>query len=415
MNKIALQRGGKCLSSAYLHSQKKLTFQCSNDHVWQATPNKIQQGRWCPECRKTPLKEILKIIEANNWEVKYDQYVGLKTQLKLKCNKGHAWSTTAANIKYGQGCPFCSSNRLCNEVFEKISKRWGGRVLSKFKSSHDVMRFLCANNHEFESLAKHVKRGSWCPHCKNKGESICRAIFEFVFQRKFTKVRPPWLVSPDGHKLELDGYCEELLLAFEHQGSQHDSADHFFNQNNLAAHDLHKIEVCKDRGITLIHVPSVYEVLGLSNAIPFITGLIEENTGVVSDKFSLDALNISPSDLDYINSIARERGGHCLSKSFLGMHRKHSFKCGNGHEWGATPTNIKRGAWCPFCYNKKTIRVIRQHIANMPVECFSKEYINSKTKLSWRCMICNGEWQRSWRNMLRTPRCLHCKNVVFYA
>ena len=42
-----------------------------------------------------------------------------------------------------------------------------------------------------------------------------------MFGAKFPKLRPDWLVGPNGKRLELDGYCKEFCLAFEHHGEQH--------------------------------------------------------------------------------------------------------------------------------------------------------------------------------------------------
>ena len=43
-------RGGKCLSKKYINTKSKLKFECSEVHVWEATPNAVQGGTWCPKC-----------------------------------------------------------------------------------------------------------------------------------------------------------------------------------------------------------------------------------------------------------------------------------------------------------------------------------------------------------------------------
>lgn len=51
MKILAAQRGGLCLSEEYVNAHTKLTWRCSEGHIWEAKPNNIQQGKWCPECR----------------------------------------------------------------------------------------------------------------------------------------------------------------------------------------------------------------------------------------------------------------------------------------------------------------------------------------------------------------------------
>ena len=50
MGRIASEKGGKCLSPAYINASTKLRWECSEGHVWEATPNSIMRGRWCPQC-----------------------------------------------------------------------------------------------------------------------------------------------------------------------------------------------------------------------------------------------------------------------------------------------------------------------------------------------------------------------------
>jgi hypothetical protein len=47
---IANKRGGKLLSKKYINSAVHLAWQCGKGHRWNAVPNSIKQGRWCPYC-----------------------------------------------------------------------------------------------------------------------------------------------------------------------------------------------------------------------------------------------------------------------------------------------------------------------------------------------------------------------------
>lgn len=64
MNQVAQQRGGKCLSTEFHNSKSKLQWQCSENHVWEATPtNVINKNSWCPYCagvRMTPERKVLR-------------------------------------------------------------------------------------------------------------------------------------------------------------------------------------------------------------------------------------------------------------------------------------------------------------------------------------------------------------------
>jgi len=50
MQGIAKKRGGKCVSKRYKDAKTKLKWECKCGNVWDATPQKIKQGRWCPVC-----------------------------------------------------------------------------------------------------------------------------------------------------------------------------------------------------------------------------------------------------------------------------------------------------------------------------------------------------------------------------
>jgi len=52
MQKLAKERGGKCLSKKYINNRTKLEWECEKGHIWKATLGTIKRGSWCPICSK---------------------------------------------------------------------------------------------------------------------------------------------------------------------------------------------------------------------------------------------------------------------------------------------------------------------------------------------------------------------------
>lgn len=95
---------------------------------------------------------------------------------------------------------------------------------------------------------------------QSKGEKLCRQILEHHYGKPFPTVRPDFLKNPEtGQNLELDGYNEELAIAFEYNGSQHTNFPSvFFKDYNdykkYVEHDLMKRNICQQLGIYLITI-----------------------------------------------------------------------------------------------------------------------------------------------------------------
>lgn len=324
---IAKQKEGSCLSqlSDYKNGRSKLKFKCKEPlhEVWETTGFSIRiMGNWCPRCgrvisetkhKNAPvrLEEMKQTAIARQGICLSDIYVKAKNKLKFKCHN----------------------------------------------ASHKI----------FEMTYQVVSAGQWCPECSSgRGERLVRTCFEQLFGKPFSKVKPEWLINDEGNRLELDGYNEELSLAFEHNGLQHVNARPYFSSADklvkIQKHDRIKNLLSSMNKIKLITIPEVPTQLSLNKLKKFVLESCKAN--------GIDVL-FPDKDIDYniayygdfedsladLVNLAKERDGELLSKVFLGVKIPLKWKCLKCDTiWMATPHMIKQRTWCPTCGKTKRKR-----------------------------------------------------------
>jgi hypothetical protein len=113
MRLFAKKHGGKCLSTVYKSSRSKLLWECDKGHQWQAIPSSILFGRWCPTCRSTKLtiEQMHELAKERNGKCLSVKYVNASKKLLWECSEGHQWEAAPKHIKEGRWCPFCGRRR----------------------------------------------------------------------------------------------------------------------------------------------------------------------------------------------------------------------------------------------------------------------------------------------------------------
>ena len=129
MLQIASERGGRCLSSSYTNNSTKLKWECSEGHQWRATGGSIKFGSWCSICSgnapKT-LSDMQELAEKRGGKCISKQIVNVMTHLKWECSNGHQWEATPNCIHKGRWCPECNSKKnvaecKCREIIEELT------------------------------------------------------------------------------------------------------------------------------------------------------------------------------------------------------------------------------------------------------------------------------------------------------
>jgi hypothetical protein len=191
-----------------------------------------------------------------------------------------------------------------------------------------------------------------------------RAHFEAMFGAEFPTKNPAWLKNPKtGYPLELDGFCEPLRVAFEHDGPQHHGRPIHSGQTaayfrDLRARDLLKDQLCARSGVTLIRIPSLVDTLPIDQLR---SRIIEEcKTRQIAVPFPDAEVALS----DTAESITlwqqciaavRAKGGKLLSPQYLGSQEPLLIECAGGHQFTMKPQHLKdqQFRWCRQCYRQR--------------------------------------------------------------
>ena len=261
----AASLGGRCLATTYEGLRVPVLWQCHEGHTWRARPDDVlNKNNWCPVCAGKALVGLRRLQEHaahRGGKCMAKKYVNAKSKVDWKCEHGHTWRATPHNVLHrGSWCPECMKIGLPR--LQARAAGLGGKCLARsYKNKAEKLLWECKEGHRWDASAHSVlNRKSWCPKCAASSwrtEAEIRSILETIFHpHVFPSSYPSFLQG-----LQLDGYCPELVLAFEYQGEQHYDPENYFHFGDTASfhaqqgRDARKVELCKDAGVRLLIIP----------------------------------------------------------------------------------------------------------------------------------------------------------------
>ena len=436
---LATLKGGKIINERYTNSRKKYKFECKNGHTFKRYPYEIKKGYWCKQCFKNKkLKEMQKIARKKNGKLISTEYVNALTPLIWECNKcflegrPFRWSARPADIKKGNWCPKCAGKLKysINDMKKFATSKKGYCLSSEYKNMKSPLWWKCGEcgNEWLSTPTSVIHQGTWCPRCGRLGisERVCRKFFEILFNKKFpTTTSLKWLVNENGYKMHLDGYDDELRIAFEYNGIQHYIYNkHFYKTKEefeqRIRDDRRKKELCNQNNIVLIIIPYYVSFDEMEDFIRKECKMRGIHIPETEDKIDWNDFNIAtPNKLTEMQNAAKVVGikrygypGKCLSNNYLGRFTPLRWECGNPscrHQWWETPNNvINHQRWCPRCagkrYTIKDMHILASEKLNGG-KCLSEKYKGAKVHLAWECGICGNIWSASPDNIRRGKGC----------
>lgn len=439
----ARTRGGECLASEYINEDVKIPWRCDRGHIWPSTAASVVRAKsWCKRCadersataKKKTLEDCRLLAAVRGGWCLATECKNNKAALKWLCMCGNDWDTSYNAVHNGTWCSDCADdrkrrkNQFSIETIHKLAARHSGKWISNcYDNVNSVLEWECSEGHTFPMRVCNVIAGSWCDKCGyGLSERLCRAVMEHLFAVKFPRCRPEWLRSAAGARMELDGYNQDLALAFEYQGIQHYKAVLKFKSDSrkLAAlqdRDQLKANICASRNVTLLQIPYTVAHDGLEDFIR--AGFQQYGKAPAPWKQlpHLDLWQLSVRMDDRLVNVKKEgarKNMECLSKSFLGFKTPLQWRCNAcGKESPLSPRWMaKTVSPCKHCrkaafrdaYRQATLDKVRAFLASRGEQLISVRFTGHNDKLNFRC--CQGhEWSTSWASLRHGTSCDNCR------
>lgn len=167
------------LLEEYVNSRTSLRVKCKVcGKERMVRPSGLLKGQGCPECKrrsqlKTPEQFVLEIRSKNPEIELLEDYTDNKTKLKVRCKKcQYEWQVRSGHLLEGQGCPKCNKTyRRTPEDFVEEMKKINPdiSILGEYTRAKAPVFVKCNNcNHQWQTPAYSLLRGSGCPICARK-------------------------------------------------------------------------------------------------------------------------------------------------------------------------------------------------------------------------------------------------------
>jgi hypothetical protein len=361
LSSIAKRRGGRCLSKRYVNFRVPIYWQCAFGHRWRALATNVKnRGSWCPDCagvKRLTLREMRVLAKHRAGECLSKQYVNDDTKLVWRCGNGHSWRAEPVRVRRGQWCPYCAhAVRLTLQGLQAEANRRGGQCLSTtYVNVKTHLRWKCTVGHEWDATAASIRRGTWCPHCVQN------------------------------RKLKLQEMQE---LAQERGGK------------------------CLSRTYSNNHTALIWKCARAHRwkALPTNVKGGSRKRGTWCLKcYDLRRIFHTPADIKKMTDLATALGGRCLSRDYVNSKTHIEWECKEGHRWRAVPHAVARGSWCPVCARNQRLKLEQfQTLARLRGgKCLSDEYKNKETRVKWRCAA-GHEWFARPGDIKRGSWCRNC-------
>ena len=373
---FAKSRGGKCLSKEYINGKTKYNWECSKGHKWNAIWESINLlNTWCPHCAGNiahTLEDMQKIAISRGGKCLSKKYTSMDAKYNWECKEGHIWKSSFNPIyTRGSWCGICSRSGINEELlrtaFECIFKTKFNKVKPKWlKSPNNTQMEIDGFSKElslgFEYQGRqHFEKGH---NFITTDDELAKRIMYDDHKVKLCKQNNVYLVVID-YKVNFRGFAEEIKKKCIELGFSISKYD--FD----CEIDWGKAYIKDDR------IPELEEIAQSKNGkllSDIWLGVKEHYSmkcnecGHIWKAVGSELLGGSWCDkcarrkegermklgINALQEFADKFGGKCLSTKYVKRKHKYNWLCSKKHTFVGDYNNMKyRNQFCPTCEGRR--------------------------------------------------------------
>lgn len=349
----------------YVGVFEKIKFRCKKDGtVFEASPDKMLQGKYCPTCYIEHLKTVpqkkkhehyVKECKVKNPNIEViGTYTGVNDILKFKCKKCNGYfERPARKTIEGSGCPICNGTMVC-EAINDIATTMPS-IVKFFKDKNDSKKFTKGSNksatfrcpdcgyEKVEKVNEVCKNGYFsCPKCADGisyPNKFSRALLNMLPIKNIVYEYSPNWAKP----YRYDNY-------FEYNGKQYilemDGGFHFVKcyKSNLSLEETKQIDLLKDN-LASEHNINMIRIDCKQSKKEYIIRNIQNSS--LGDMFDLSNIDWNYCDIKASKSLVKQVCDYY--NSFKKIKLKEIAKYFNISP-STVSSYLKRGTEMGFCY-----------------------------------------------------------------
>lgn len=249
-------------SVSYINARSKVSIKCTIHGIFEQKPPNHINGEGCPDCgkikraesKKNTLEEFInraKEIHGDKYDYSEVSLINMTTQIKIICKNHGEFIQKPSDHLSGHGCRKCTNyaKNTHEQFLEKANKVHNNFYTypERYKNSKTKIGILCPINGFFRQTPSSHLKG-----CRHPNHGIVVSKPELEIQKMLKELNIQFETNKRKYikPYELDMYMPELKKAIEFNGKYWHYSNKFFRPGYHAM----KSNLCRDKGIKLLHV-----------------------------------------------------------------------------------------------------------------------------------------------------------------